>query len=958
RDEAAAGRFAADPATTERVGGRAPTAAAIAIAGSRFDAAADGADGARRATHVVLARDDDFADSLAGTALTADGPLLLTATGALTPATGGEIGRVLPVGGRVYLLGGSAAVGTAVEDGLRADGYEVRRLAGTARVETALAVADEVRSRSGRDEVLLARAYGFETEPTSAWADSVTAGGLAAAAGIPVLLTPSAGLHPGVATWLQRDAPALTVLLGGTVALSEAVAAAVPNPVRVSGPERTATAAAVASVLWGAAAEGPRSFVVVPGERRDGWAFGLPAAGLSADSRAPILLVGAAVSDATAELVGACGAPQVGLTVVGDATVVSGTVRERLDALDGRACGPDGALVYSSALQPADSCADLLDYFREAALERVGPYGLGEFVAVAGAGGEAEIEAEGGFAPAAPAGAVSGTNVQEAGVDEPDLVKTDGRLALVAAQGGLQVVDLTGGAPALAASLALPDGWDHELLVETDTALVLSRGYRDVAADAPSGQDTTAASPVVGVAPQTTLTLVDLSDPSQPRAQASLQLDGDYVSARMTGGVARVVVHSYPHDLAFTSPTEHTPEAVAAATEHNRRVVESSTLGSWLPSYTVEDPAAGSAVDAPLLDCAQVSRPPRFSGLGTLSVLTFDLGGTLAPTSAAAVVANGETVYASPRRLYVATTRWGLWEPSAAGEPVTSEIHGFDIADPAATRYTGSGSVSGYLLNQFALSEHDGYLRVASTQEPPWDGDPEALSESAVTVLAERDGALVQVGRLGGLGLDERIFAVRFLGDVAAVVTFRQIDPLYLLDLSDPAAPQVTGELELPGYSAYLHRVADDLLLGVGQEASEDGRLLGSQVSLFDISDRAAPRRVDQVLLGQETTSDVERDHRAFLYWPPTGLAVVPLEEHSATGAGFRGAVGVDVDPAGDLREVGRVTHVAAGQSSVDSWAARIRRSFVAADALYTVSELGLEASDLATLAERSWLAF
>ncbi|MDP8970378.1 MAG: beta-propeller domain-containing protein, partial [Actinomycetota bacterium] len=651
-----------------------------------------------------------------------------------------------------------------------------------------------------------------------------------------------------------------------------------------------------------------------------------------------------------------CGAPQVDLTVVGDATVVSGTVRERLDALDGQACGPGGAVVYASALKPAGGCTDLLGYFREAALERVGPYGLGEFVSLDAAQGgarvEAEIEAEAGFAPAAPAGAVSGTNVQEAGVDEPDLVKTDGRLALVVAQDRLQVVDLSGAAPVLAASLELPAAGSHELLVETDTALVLSRSYAEALPGATAGDETTAES-VTRLTPRTTLTLVDVGDPTQPRVRARLQLDGDYVSARMVGGVARVVVHTYPHDLAFTYPTDDSPEAVAAATEHNRRVAESSTLDSWLPSYRLEDADAGTAGQSPLLDCAQVSRPPRFSGLGTLSVLTFDLGATLAPISAAAVVANGETVYASPRRLYVATTRWAAWEPEPVDEPVTTELHGFDIADPATTRYVGSGAVSGYLLSQFALSEHEGYLRVASTQEPPWTDGSQEVSESAVTVLAERDGGLAQVGRLDGLGLDQRIFAVRFLGDVGAVVTFRQVDPLYLLDLSDPAVPRVTGELEVPGYSAYLHRVSDDLLLGVGQEATEDGRLLGSQVSLFDIADRANPRRVDQVALG-EAASDVEHDHRAFLYWPPTGLAVVPVTSWDDAQSE---AVGIDVDPTGALAEVGRVTHAEA-QSPDGPWGEQIRRSFVVGDTLYTVSALGLKASGLVDLADRSWLPF
>src|SRR5690606_18016037 len=120
------------------------------------------------------------------------------------------------------------------------------------------------------------------------------------------------------------------------------------------------------------------------------------------------------------------------------------------------------------------------------------------------------------------------------------------------------------------------------------------------------------------------------------------------------------------------------------------------------------------------------------------------------------------------------------------------DIHRFDITDPAATTYEMSGHVDGTLLNQFALDEHEGHLRVATTTGSPWDeGDGE--SESHVVVLAPGDGALEPVGRVSGLGRGETIHSVRFLGDVGYVVTFEQTDPLYTLDLSDPAAPAVTG---------------------------------------------------------------------------------------------------------------------------------------------------------------------
>ena len=334
-----AGRgFPADPQVSGRIDRADPAAAAVAISRVRFD---DAASAGRYAAHVVLSRDDTFPDSLAGAPLTGDGPLLLTPTDSLAPGTAAEIARVLPAAGTVYLLGGPAAIAPAVEDQLRSAGYTVIRLAGPSRVETALRVADAVRGRhpAGR-EVAVARAYGAPGNPSSGWADSVTGGGFGARAGMPIVLTPSGALHPAVAEWLRQADPDRTLLLGGTVALSTTIEASLPGSVRVSGPERTATAAAIATDLWQTPTTGPRSFVVVNGGHDSGWAFGLAAAGLSADSAAPIVLViDAGVPPATAALVGSCGPAEVNLLVVGDPSVVAESTRARLDELDGAACG-------------------------------------------------------------------------------------------------------------------------------------------------------------------------------------------------------------------------------------------------------------------------------------------------------------------------------------------------------------------------------------------------------------------------------------------------------------------------------------------------------------------------------------------------------------------------------------------------------------------------------------------
>jgi len=636
------------------------------------------------------------------------------------------------------------------------------------------------------------------------------------------------------------------------------------------------------------------------------------------------------------------------------------------------AAGPgDGDLVLAAALRPFDDCDGLLAWYRDNALEQVGPFGLDGGYGIAVSGGATSAEAAVGRAgaagtaveegvtadAAAPVGpGATGTNVQEAGVDEPDVVKTDGERAFVAAAGALQVVDLGDGDPRVVGSVALPEG-DHELLLDGDRVLVLGRRYGGVV---PLGLEERSAPAAQG--PVSVLTLVDVADPAAPTILRSVELDGDYRSARLAEGTVRVVVDTPPTALPFVAPEVGGLRAEREATERNREVVRAATLEDWLPWAVTTDAEGRTVEEGPLLDCDQVRRPPAFAGLSTLSVLSVDLAAGLELGGATGVVARGETVYASADTLYVGTTDW---DP-LGGAATTTDLHAFDLSDPRSAPYRASGSVPGRLLNQYALSEHEGHLRVAVTE----DGDGDEPSQSAVVVLAADGDELVEVGRAGGLGPTETIRSVRFLGDLGVVVTFRQTDPLYTLDLADPRSPRVAGELKIPGFSSYLHPVGDGRLLGVGQDATEDGTVTGVQASLFDVGDPSAPARVDQVTFGQGSAA-VEWDPRAFLYWPDRALAVLPVElwappvqepavgrspvEELPVGQGFAGAVGLRVTADG-LEETARISHdpVPALGSSADP----VRRALVVGDVLYTVGSASIHAADLDDLEPRGQAAF
>ena len=519
----------------------------------------------------------------------------------------------------------------------------------------------------------------------------------------------------------------------------------------------------------------------------------------------------------------------------------------------------------------------------------------------------------------------SPTNVQEAGVDEPDLVKTRGSKIFAAAAGRVHAVE-AGQAPRLLGSITVP-GFGHELLLSGSRLLVLSHAYAVQATQrGPSRRP-------YGGRPVAILTEVDVREPGAMRILRTQRIGGTLVSSRLNGDTARVVVSSPARGLA----------------EADLR----PRLAGWVPRATLLRRGTGRSTTRRLTDCRRVRRSRAYAGVDMLTVLTIDMSKGLPAVDTDALMAGAEIAYASPSSLYVAAQRWEP-EPNSPNDrpPDTrTDVHKFDISNPGRTEYRGSGTVPGYLLNQFSLSEHRGVLRAATTETPLWwEGTPARESQSFVSTLDDRAGRLAEVGRVDGLGRGERIYAVRFVEDAGFVVTFRQTDPLYTVDLSDPRHPRVLGELKIRGYSAYLHPLAGDLLLGVGQDATDQGDRLGTQLSLFDVSDLRRPSRLQQRSVGSGSSSQVEYDHHAFLWWAPSKLAVLPVEDYGE-GQQFVGAIGFGVARSG-VSERGRAAH------EVNGYAAPILRSFVVGGRLFTLSDVGLEANALSSLAEEGSLRF
>ena len=623
----------------------------------------------------------------------------------------------------------------------------------------------------------------------------------------------------------------------------------------------------------------------------------------------------------------------------------------------------DGLVAYGS-------CAEMLGHYRAELADSVTAWGIGWGGAYGGglpvamARDSAASADAAGVAGEAVGSGPTGTNLQEQGVDEPDLVKlADGRLVVLTGD-SLRVVSATAD-PVVLGSVRVGDGRSYggELLLDGERALVVIPSWRDDQVAPPSVDDVEGPSDTTRLfrpgTPTTRLVLVDLAD-DQPRVLEEAVLDGQYVSARLVDGTVRLVTTSRP-SLPTAYPMHPGEAAQQRALAANRAAVADLELSDLLPRVVRRDAEGRLLEDGPAVSCQETSYARSSAGAATLLVTTLRPGDDLAATDRTAVTTDGDLVYAAEDRLYVATSRWGTVGvgapavdtgrgPSAGlpGSPrstaavttdaVTTELHAFDTTGSTSTTYLGSGTVPGYVMGRWALSRFDGDLRVATTRQPPWDGERAGDTSSMVVRLAEDGGRLVETGRVGGLGRTEQIRAVRYFGAFAAVVTFRQTDPLYLLDLS--GEPRVLGELKVPGFSTYLHPVGDGLLLGLGEDADADGRVRGMQVSLFDVSDLSAPALVDRLRLGAGWSPALD-DSRAFTFDPQRHQATFSFQSYvDQAGDDGNEALGVVVDGT-RLRLTGRLD-VAPG-----SWSTRVLTD---GERVFAVGEGGIVAGDAATM--------
>lgn len=556
-------------------------------------------------------------------------------------------------------------------------------------------------------------------------------------------------------------------------------------------------------------------------------------------------------------------------------------------------------------------------------------------------GGDLVFGADGSASAEQAAPGHSLTNIQVEGVDEADIVKTDGQYIYLAIDNRLIIARAYPPHQARALYEGEMDGSIQGLFINGSKLAVLisNSPYAAGAGEVLLPQ----VFPKISVdrhEAQTSVRVYDVTGPAEPVLERKLSLDGAYVCARMIG--------DYVYLIAAGSVWAGQDDIGLPRIDGDSGTVSIEADEVW-HSQTPDNGYSFTTVMS-----VNVMDPDREAGHETLL-----LGGA-------------STVYVSPGNIYVTCPDW-------SGTQGKTSIHRIHI-DQGRIEYHATGEVPGSLLNQFSLDEQGEYLRVATTvwDWASWD------QERRYNNLYVLDQALDIFGRLENMARDETIHSARFMGDRCYLVTFEQTDPLFVIDLADPGHPRVLGELVMPGYSDYLHPFDQNHLIGIGML---DSRV---KISLYDVTDPASPKEMSTFLAGESSGAGawswsytaVLSDHRAFLFDRERALLVLPVGIDSSrlvndTGSAdsvmaynashWQGAYVFKVTLEGGLELAGRISHyngrtggpevTPSDPSSSDSdyqsfYRCAIRRSLYIGEVLYTISDQQIGLNDLATLAQ------
>jgi uncharacterized secreted protein with C-terminal beta-propeller domain len=518
----------------------------------------------------------------------------------------------------------------------------------------------------------------------------------------------------------------------------------------------------------------------------------------------------------------------------------------------------------------------------------------------------------------------STTNIQVAGVDEADIVKTDGEHIYLVSGNRTIIVEAYPPEQAQVLSEIELEGTAIGIFINGDRLVVFEHEtpYYDYY-DMPAVREY-AIMPYVS--PRVIIKVYDISDKANPRLQRELSADGQYISSRMIGDYAYVVVNEpvYEEDDEINLPTiysEGHEKEIPATDIYYSDVVDYYYMYTTIIAINIQED----------------NQEPTYE--------TILLGAS-------------SNLYVSMNNIYLTFPVWGR----DVGDTGKTSVHRIHI-EGGVMNYTASGEVPGMVLNQFSMDEYAGYFRVATTTYGQ-------TTDNNVYVL---DMSLNITGSVTGLAPTETIYSARFMGERGYLVTFKKVDPLFVIDLSNPYNPRELGYLKVTGYSDYLHPYDENHIIGIGKETTDAGEFAwyqGVKISLFDVSDVNNPVEISKLEIGDRgTDSPVLWDHKAFLFDRSRNLLVMPILEAEVDQSKYPGGVpanaygepvyqgayvfDISVDEGLELK--GRITHVGNVTDPEQGYyyyysPFSVERSLYIDDILYTISDAKIKMNDLENL--------
>ncbi|MBI4044231.1 MAG: beta-propeller domain-containing protein [Candidatus Diapherotrites archaeon] len=557
----------------------------------------------------------------------------------------------------------------------------------------------------------------------------------------------------------------------------------------------------------------------------------------------------------------------------------------------------------------------------------------------------------------------SRTNIQVEGVDEADIVKTDGKYVYNFSGDNLVITDAFPIETSAILSQTTLDGIRPlEMFVLGDKLLLFGSQsfYREI----PPLPEMPQAMPYYyPYRSGSVVQLYDVSDRENPVLEKELSFEGSYLASRLIGSNAYFVIRSYP----------------------DYRILEDdkANQGGKIIPMMAEDDGAPRLVAEP----AEIGILPPMPAEEFVTIVSFNLDSK--EMQKETVLGSAENIYASLDNIYLASTAYLApkdflvvddIQRAIVGDREKTVINKFRLEN-GKIGFAGQGSVPGHVLNQFSMDEFEQNFRIATTTGSLWGGGA-SQSKNNLYVL---DREMNLVGSLEDLAPGEKIYSARFMGARSYMVTFKKVDPLFVIDVSEPTNPRVLGKLKIPGYSDYLHPFDETHLIGVGKETIEasselvEGRGLdfawyqGLKMAIFDVSDVENPKELHKIVIGDRgTDSYALDDHKAFLFDREKELLVLPielaeipeedkkpLEENQRSPAYgvpvFQGAFVFRVNLAEGFVERGRITHISGEEELKSGYyypsESNVKRALFIENVLYTLSGKMLKANDLDTLA-------